>query len=911
VVPGYEILGELGRGGMGVVYRARQVALDRPVALKMVLSGAHAGEAERARFKAEAEAVARLQHPNVVQIHEVGEADGHPFFSLELVDGGSLDKRLSGTLLAPQPAAALVETLARAVAAAHQRGIVHRDPKPANVLLTMTGTPKITDFGLAKRLDVPTGQTPSGAVLGTPSYMAPEQAGGKKNDLGPAADIYALGAILYECLTGRPPFRAATTLDTVLQVLHDEPVPPRRLQPQVPRDLESICLKCLEKDPRKRYVTGEALAEDLRRFQAGEPIAARRPGPLGRAWRWGRRNKAVAAAAGAAALFLILGTAVSAGLAIWALAKAREAHASAVAAAASEEEARDQHGKTHDALVAESRRRRQARQALDTLADAVIGELLARRRELEPEQKAFLERVLRLEQEFARDVGADTDSLLGAADSHRRVGAIQHRLGRLPQAEEAFREALNLYRRLEHENPGELSYAARQAAVWNDLGNVLRELGRPREADAALERALRLSGRGTGDANRPPREASLAAAMARMNQALNRELSGDLDGAVAGYREVLAGLAAAENAPAVSEADLALLAKCRSNLGSALNTQGHNRQAAEQLVTAVASWRLLCTHFPRQPEYRSGLAKALHNLGSAREGLGEFAEAEARFREAAEVEKKLADEYAGVPEYQADLANHLDRLATRQLRSGRLREAESSYRGAVTAAARAARDRPQAAELRAQEASVREHLAVCLAMARRFADAEPALREALDAWRSLVHDVSQNPRLALRHAHARLNLVRMLADQAKDREALAEADEVVRMLDGVAVRDPQLLGLRPLLADALQTRAACQAPLQQWAAAADTLDRLAGEGGIPDDFAFRAARIYARASSVAKGDPTAAEQRAGQAVAQLRRARQAGYFRDHARRKELREQADFASLQGRPDFKSLIGEIDK
>ncbi len=293
-LPGYEILGELGRGGMGVVYKARQLRPERLVALKMILAGAHAGEGELARFRAEAEAVARLQHPNVVQIFEVGEHDGRPFFSLEYCAGGSLAEKLRGKPLAPAEAAALVEALARAVHAAHRQQIVHRDLKPGNVLLTADGTPKITDFGLARRLDA-AGQTQTGSVLGTPSYMAPEQAGGAKGAAGPAADVYALGAILYECLTGRPPFQAATPLDTVLQVINDDPAPPSRLNSGLPRDLETACLKCLQKEPGKRYSSAEALAEDLRRFRAGEPVLARPAGRAERAVKWAKRRPAAAA----------------------------------------------------------------------------------------------------------------------------------------------------------------------------------------------------------------------------------------------------------------------------------------------------------------------------------------------------------------------------------------------------------------------------------------------------------------------------------------------------------------------------------------------------------------------------------------------------------------------------------------
>jgi WD40 repeat protein len=294
-VAGYEILGELGRGGMGVVYRARQVGLNRLVALKMILAGSHAGAEDLARFRAEAEAVAALQHPNIVQIYEVGERDGLPYFSLELVEGGSLADRLDGTPWAARPAAELVAALARAMQYAHSRGVVHRDLKPANVLLaTLEAAPKITDFGLAKQLDSAVGRTRTGAILGTPSYMAPEQAGGRRKEVGPPADVYALGAILYELLTGRPPFRAETPLDTILQVLDTEPVPPSRLLPKVARDLETICLKCLQKEPRKRYASAVELADDLQRFIDDRPILARPTSSWERLVKWARRRPAVA-----------------------------------------------------------------------------------------------------------------------------------------------------------------------------------------------------------------------------------------------------------------------------------------------------------------------------------------------------------------------------------------------------------------------------------------------------------------------------------------------------------------------------------------------------------------------------------------------------------------------------------------
>ena len=355
-VPGYRIEGVLGRGGMGVVYQAIQEKANRAVALKMILAGAHADSADQMRFRAEAEAAARLSHPNIVQLYEVGETpEGFPFFSLEYVAGGTLADRLKQGPLRAGEAAAFLEALARAMQYAHERGIVHRDLKPANILLAGSRSqesggrgpesgirgqesaiktiqaatartqrpagptaissslirdagnlvPKISDFGLAKQLDTQDGMTRTGAIMGTPAYMAPEQAFGRSKDVGPGADIYALGAILYECLTGRPPFRGATVADTLEQVRTMEPVTVRQFVKEIPADLETICLHCLHKEPLRRYATAEALADDLHRYRDHQPISVRPVSRWERGWRWCRRNPGVASLLGISALLLI------------------------------------------------------------------------------------------------------------------------------------------------------------------------------------------------------------------------------------------------------------------------------------------------------------------------------------------------------------------------------------------------------------------------------------------------------------------------------------------------------------------------------------------------------------------------------------------------------------------------------
>jgi serine/threonine protein kinase/tetratricopeptide (TPR) repeat protein len=618
-VPGYEILEELGRGGMGVVYKARQTVLDRIVALKMILTGPHAGPEARARFRAEARAAAGLRHPNIVQIYEVGEHDGLPYLALEYVEGGSLAQLLARHPLPPRQAAEVVEALARAVHHAHEHGIVHRDLKPANVLLVSGGVvsdewsqdtthhspltthqPKVADFGLAKRLDDVTAATATGTAVGTPSYMAPEQAGAygpadtpDTDRYHPAVDVYALGAILYEALTARPPFRGATPLETLEQVRSLEPVPPRRLQPAVPRDLETVCLKCLEKDPRKRYPTADALADDLHRFLRGEPIRARPVPRWERAWKWARRKPTAAAllaVSGLAVVLLILG-------AVWHQASLQE---EVERAQTNEAEARRQQQRADEHY-------RQARQAMQRMVARLDDPRLGDVPRLQELREGQLEDALAFFQSILREGGPVEPAVqYDVAVALQHAGVIENKLARPEQARQNFRQAADLLENLTASHPDKLEYPAQLATCYNGLA-CCYPLSTP-DAAHLLGRALKLReelGRAAPD--NPRWQAALAESYHNLAQHL-QSLPAESSASRAAYEKALAIRARlTQRYPKEPWYTLQATQDC-VNLGLCYTAAGQPDLAEAVYRRGEALLKPVVAEHPEQPDYAASLA---------------------------------------------------------------------------------------------------------------------------------------------------------------------------------------------------------------------------------------------------------------------------------------------------------------
>ncbi len=724
-IPGYDLLGVLGRGGMGVVYKARQVKANRLVALKMILSAAHATDADRERFRVEAESVARLDHPNVVKVFDVGDHDGLPYFALELCPGGSLADQLKENPLPAGDAAATVERVSRGVQAAHEAGIVHRDLKPANVLLAADGTPKVTDFGLAKRLDDDAGLTRTGAVMGTPSFMAPEQAAGDNRAVGPAADVYALGAILYDCLTGRPPFKGLGVVDTLQMVRTKEPISPRLLNPSVPTDLETICLKCLRKEPTQRYLRAADLADDLERFRTGRPIRARPVGRVESAVKFARRHPLPVGLAAIAFLLLTVGLTVS--TVLYLRAEEERVRADGETLAARDAEAKERVAKIK--AVAASNK---AREVLDAMTSDTAGSVLTTKALSYGVERDFLAGVMSYYQEFAGETAADEVSRARTADAAKRVAHIQFRLGRYAEAATAEEKAIALYQALRIDFLDRGEYQLSQAASESALGVILERLNQPAAAEKQYRSALAarehvLAAVGTDKQFRGDSAATHLNLAALLK---NRREFGEAEGHLRTALQLLADLVAenptldtlvghqatahanlsslldeSNRLPAAAEqARLALalrqklyaklpndpeviadLASSHFNAGNRFRVRRDLAAASKEYETAVGLQERLVANFPTVGSYRKGLISSQMNLAGVLDERNKPVEATQLMRSATLQTKRLASEFPGVPAYAVLLGGSSCNLGNDLARAGKPADALPYYDEAVTA----------------------------------------------------------------------------------------------------------------------------------------------------------------------------------------------------------------------------------
>jgi serine/threonine protein kinase/tetratricopeptide (TPR) repeat protein len=809
----YELLGEIARGGMGVVFKARQVSLNRTVALKMIRDGHLAFTEEVQRFRLEAEEAANLDHPHIVPIYDIGEHQGRPYFSMKLIEGGSLAQRMDDfrfpSLDGPAgkdaqgrrwtrpelkqrqaQIAQMLAAVARAVDYAHLRGLLHRDLKPGNILVDLQGQPHVTDFGLAKRVRREAGEgaanpaplTQSGIAVGTPNYMAPEQAAGPRTALTTAADVYSLGAILYELLTGRPPFKGESLLGTLVQVLEREPEPPRALAPAVHPDLETICLKCLHKDPTKRYASAAALAEDLERFQAGDPIQARPSGNFERLHRWCRRHPARATAVALTGLLVVAAVAVAF---LWAASEARhverlvkeqeqtknaldEAQRQTRKADAANKRLAQEKTETQKALE-ESRHQTHKANAARTQADAcfhlahqAVGDFCVRLSQdrlnkvpgLEPLRKELLEGALTYYEDFIKQRGQDPSLRTELADTYFQVGRITNTISSQHKALAAYQKALAMYQELLRDQPGSVAPRAGIARTSLNMGMILDAVGKPREGLASLHHA----------------------------------------------REMLEELTKAF--PNVPNYQSNLAASC-TNLGILYRAQGRLDRALNFFQRALTLQDRLVRRYPKISRFRSELAIGHVNMGVIYGVLGRQKEALASYEKARSLQGEIVARNPNLPWVQRDLALNHRRIGTRLCEAGDTAAGLKALEQGHRISNLLARSNPNVTEFQTDLALSNRQLGHAYKNSGRPDKALPyyhtarAIMERLAGLYPKVWPIQGE--LALCYFH----LARVQEDRNQKAESLAQLRRARAIQEDLVLADPTNLHYRTQLSDTL------------------------------------------------------------------------------------------------------------
>jgi tetratricopeptide (TPR) repeat protein len=784
----YELLNELGRGGMGVVYKAWQVSLNRPVALKMIKVGVLADDAELQRFQNEAEAIALLDHAGIVPVYEVGEHDGQRYFSMKLVEGGNLADQLATLRADPRAAATLLAETAEAVHHAHMRGILHRDLKPANILVDKAGHPHVTDFGLAKRVEDDVEMTASGAVMGTPAYMSPEQAAGRRGTITTATDVYGLGAILYALLTGKAPFGGASLADTLQAVKERPPEPPRGLNASAPGDLETICLKCLEKDPRRRYASAQALADDLRCWLDSRPIAARRVGAAERLWLWCKRKPAVAALA-ATVLFTVVGGTVAL-IAVQANAnRALEKKNTALTQSLTREAKAN--ADLNAANVRVKERLDLAMEAIKTLHTGVSEDFV-----LEQDQfKDLRDRLLTSASGFYEKLGA---LLKGDADRSSRRTLLQanQAVAGLSYAVSGPEVALVLLQRvlagreaLAAASGGDPELATDVAESLLAVGAALQNMGRADQALAAYRRAgTTLTAASSGLPRSIAARSAFAEAEARVGNLL--AITGHLP---EGLRALISARDLQKALAAETPGDVArqeALAFTHIKVGGLLEITRKTDEALASYQAARAITQELAEAHPATPNFRNELATSLSKIGGVLSETVRRPEGLASLEAARAIQQKLVKSYPGISRFQYDLADNQDIIGAVLGAMKRPAEALASLE-----AARAIRQKlvdADPANIYFQDALAKTltRIGDLLGQSGRKAEALASLKAALSVTEELVEANPAIPRHRLALADCCKAIGRRLRDDGRLAAALPYFRRAVALRQAEVDADP-------------------------------------------------------------------------------------------------------------------------
>lgn len=798
----YEIVRELGRGGMGVVFEARQVSLNRPVALKLIKAGVLANDAELRRFQNEAEAVALLDHPGIVSAYEVGQHQGQQYLAMKLVRGESLNALQSTFKDHPRRAAGLVAEAAEAVAHAHSRGILHRDLKPANILVDDQGHPHILDFGLAKRLEADMGMTATGAILGTPAFMAPEQASGGRDQASTATDVYGLGAVLYALLTGRAPFTSDSIFETLDALRTRPPDSPTRINSSAPRDLETICLKCLEKDPRRRYGSAQALADDLRAWLESRPISARRVGPSERAWLWAKRRPAIAALTAATLLAVFGGTCAVIGIQRQANSALRSKNDELTQAIGREAKANAELSVANDRV---EQRYQLAMDAIKTFHTGVSEDFLLKEPAFQQLRDRLLESASAFYQKLSNLLEASTDlaSKQALLDSSYELADLAAKIGRLEESLAVHRNVLTQEESLASAPDAMVSTEIKVGRSMRAVLQLLKKIGSKQEVSDMQQRALEYHERAASKHPDEPEIQNGLASMLMLHGEHLKNVENRREESEQAFKRCLDILKSLSRSHPDSVDYLVAQSEPITFLCNLRADEGKFDEAIQIYQEVIELARRRLDEHPEDVKMRSDLATCEEQL-SLWHGLAKRKdESIACSREAARIWQSMVDREPAVPSHQYGLANSLNQLAQSLFDNESWEEAEKTLRTALAMYAKLNQERPNDVQLRKEIANGHNTLANFLMRFGRMGEAKKELRSALASQRQLVdeepsdHDMRES--LALVH----LNLGRMLIHSDPE-QAEVEFLEAIKNFEQVVLEQPSIVFYRMRLSTSLR-----------------------------------------------------------------------------------------------------------